>query len=286
MQDLFGNITEEAHEKKGREMKEGHCDPRNKLNDLTGAEWQFWTKTVISKIYPTNLQHKLRSQHGGQKPPDLCADLIKVFTKRGQLILDPLAGVGGSLLGAARVGRKAIGIEINSKWIDIYKEVCRLENIEEFPVLLGDANEKLKEIQKESVDFVITDVPYWIMDQLTKTRSSKAGRESKLSKFNDKDLQSKEEWLGEMRSIFNNTLPTLKNNGYMAVFIGDMYRGKEFHFLAADLAQTISKIEGYVLKSDIIWHDDSKMLHIYGYPFAYIPSLIHQHILIFRKENS
>ena len=34
------------------------------------------------------MQHRLRSQHGGQKPPDLCADLIKIFTKEGA---DPMA---------------------------------------------------------------------------------------------------------------------------------------------------------------------------------------------------
>ena len=285
MQNLFGeNIKEPKHISK-RTKKTATYDKRNKLNDLTGAEWQFWTKTVISKIYPSNLQHKLRSQHGGQKPPQLCADLIKVFSKKGQLILDPLAGVGGSLLGAALCERNAIGIELNEKWVQIYNQVCQLEGLQQFPVLVGDANERLKEIAPVSVDFVITDVPYWIMDQVTKTRSAAAARESKLSKFNDKNLQTKEEWLAEMKSIFEKTLPVLKDNAYMAVFIGDMYRGKEFHLLSGELAHTISSIPGFVLKSDIIWHDDSKMLHIYGYPFAYIPSLIHQHILIFRKEK-
>ena len=282
---MFNEEKRKSKVKKEKKQKERVYDLRNKLNDLTGAEWQFATKTVISKIYPSNLQHKLRSQHGGQKPPQLCADLIKIFTKEGQTILDPLAGVGGSLLGAALTNRNAIGIEINDKWIEIYKEVCKLEKLKTFPVMLGDANERLKEIEKESVDFIITDVPYWIMDQLTKTRSESAGRESKLSKFNDKDLQTKEEWLKEMKQIFVNAMPTLKKNGYMAVFIGDMYRGKEYHMLSAELAKTISEIEEFTLKSDIIWHDDSKMLHIYGYPFAYIPSLIHQHILIFRKEK-
>lgn len=214
----------------------------------------------------------------------LCADLIKIFTKKNHTILDPLAGVGGSLLGAALCGRKAIGIELNKKWKDIYSEVCRIEGLEEFPVIVGDANDKLKDIESESIDFIITDVPYWIMDQLTKTRSTAVNRKSKLSKFNEKELQTKEEWLSEMRTIFENAKHTLKKNGYLAVFIGDMYRGKEFHFLSAELARVISEIEDFTLKSDIIWHDDSKMLHIYGYPFAYIPSMIHQHILIFRKE--
>lgn len=101
MKDLFGedivNIACKAHEDVMRSHG-GSYDKRNKLNDLTGSEWQFWTKTVISKPYPSNMQHKLRSQHGGQKPPQLCADLIKVFTKKGQTVLDPLAGVGGGLI--------------------------------------------------------------------------------------------------------------------------------------------------------------------------------------------
>lgn len=284
MRDFFENQIKEKNKKSSKKQGSNY-DPRNKLNELTGAEWQYWTKTVISKIYPSNMQHKLRSQHGGQKPPQLCADLIKVFTKKGQLVLDPLAGVGGSLLGAALCDRKALGIEINKKWVDIYNQVCDLEKLPKFPVAIGDANDKLKDIQVDSVDFILTDVPYWIMDQLTKTRSNAASRESRLSKFNDQTLQTKEEWLQDMKSIFSKAVSVLKNNGYMAVFIGDMYRGKEYHFLAGELAKTISSIPGFTLKSDIIWNDESKMLHIYGYPFAYIPSLIHQHILIFRKES-
>lgn len=260
-------------------------DPRNKLNNLTGAEWQFSTKTVINKIYPSNMQHKLRSQHGGQKPPQLCADIIKTFTKEGQIVLDPLMGVGGTLLGAALCGRKGVGIELNAQWVDIYKEVCRLENLECFTTLIGNANDHLKSFEPNSIDFILTDVPYWIMDKVTKTRSAAAQRESRLSKFNDAELQTKEEWLAEMKEIFTNAYPALKERGYMAVFIGDMYRGQEYHLLSGELAKTISEINGFLLKSDIIWHDDSKMLHIYGYPFAYIPSVIHQHILIFRKER-
>ena len=287
MKDLFGNSAIKPSDKTQKKVSTGHggtYDKRNKLNDLTGAEWQYWTKTVVSKPYPSNMQHKLRSQHGGQKPPQLCSDLIKIFTKKGQTVLDPLAGVGGTLLGAALCDRRAIGIELNQKWADIYKQVCDLENLEHYPIIVGDANDKLKYIESNSIDFVLTDVPYWIMDQVTKTRSS-AARASNLSKFNEKDLQTKEEWLAEMKTIFSNVVPVLKKNGYMAVFIGDMYRGKEYHFLAAELARTISEISEFTLKSDIIWHDDSKMLHIYGYPFAYIPSVIHQHILIFRKDG-
>ena len=261
----------------------GKIHEKNKLNDLSGSGWQYWTKTVITKSYPSNLQHKLRSQHGGQKPPELCADLIKVFTKQGDLVLDPLTGVGGTLLGAAISQRKGLGIELNKQWIDIYEKVCELENIENFKVYEGDCNVHLDCIVDNSIDFILTDVPYWIMDKLKKTRS-KVARESKLSNFNEEELQTKEDWLKEMRQIFEKSAKKLKDNKYLAVFIGDLYRGKEYHFLSGELALELSKIESLNLKSDLIWLDNSKMLHIYGYPSAYVPSIIHQHILIFRKE--
>jgi len=68
---LFGEIEKSSTKSKRPVKKEPRIDPRNKLNNLNGAEWQYWTKTVLNKQYPSNLQHKLRSQHGGQKPPML-----------------------------------------------------------------------------------------------------------------------------------------------------------------------------------------------------------------------
>jgi len=256
----------------------------NSLNDLTGAEWKFSTKSVINKAFPINMQHKLRSQHGGQKPPELCADLIKIFTKKGQLVLDPLAGVGGTLLGASLCDREAIGIEINHRWLQIYKEVCKLEKLKEHKMIIGDAAEELLKIDKESIDFILTDVPYWNMDKVSQTRSDRT-KKSKLSKFNENGEQTKEQWVEEMSSIFQRCSEPLKERGYMAVFVGDMYRGKQYHILSAELANAISAINGFALKANLIWFDNSKMLHVYGYPYAFIPSMIHQNILIFRKEQ-
>ena len=146
---------------------------KNKLNDLTGSEWKFFTKSVINKPYPINMQHKLRSQHGGQKPPQLCEDIIKIFTKKGMIVLDPFMGVGGTLLGASLCERRAIGIDITQKWIDIYKKVSELENLEIQDTFCGDSFKVLNKIENESVDFILTDVPYWDMDSREHTRNKK-----------------------------------------------------------------------------------------------------------------
>ncbi|MFH2013628.1 MAG: DNA methyltransferase [Patescibacteria group bacterium] len=264
--------------------KRGFYDKRNVLNDLTGKEWKFMSKSVITRSYPPDLQHGLRKQHGGQKPPLLCSDLIKTFTKKGEKVLDPLMGVGGTLFGAALCGRNAVGIEINKKWIDIYKKVCELEDLKELKTFNDDCRNVLKKANKNSVDFILTDVPYWNMDKVEKTRS-KIAIKSNLSQFNENNMQTKQEWLDELVDIFNLCYRVLKNKKYLAIFIGDMYRGKEYHILSADLASAISKKTSFILKANLIWYDVSKNLHVYGQPYAYIPSMIHQNVLIFKKEE-
>jgi DNA modification methylase len=273
----------------------GFYSRKNRLNDLTGKEWVYWSKSVINKPYPPDRQHRLRSRHGGQKPPELCADLIRVFTKKGQLVLDPFAGVGGTLLGASLAGRRAVGIELNPDWIEIYHEVCRREAIPEQRLLDGDSREKLLALGEEGLvsDFILTDVPFWHMDRVERSRGKykRVGEEmrdaarSKLSSFNEKTYPDKEAWLDELEAVFRLALPLLKEKGYLAVFIGDMYNRGEYHFLSADLARLLTSL-GLTMKSNLIWYDVSKSLHIYGYLYDYIPSMIHQSILVFRRERA
>ena len=256
---------------------------KNKLNDLTGSEWKFATKSVINKQYPINMQHKLRSEHGGQKPPELCADLIKIFTKEGMNVLDPFMGVGGTLLGASIANREAFGIDLNQRWIDIYKEVVKLENIKEQKTECGDSLVVLDKLKNESFDFILTDVPYWNMDALEKTRNKKI-KQSKLNNFeNETEEQSKKEWLNLMKKILSKSVKKLKKGKYMAVFIGDMYRNSQYHCLSGELALKLSEIKGLTMKANIVWYDISKSLHVFGYPAAYVPSMIHQNILIFSR---
>jgi DNA modification methylase len=228
------------------------------------------------------MQHKLRSQHGGQKPPQLCADLIQIFTKKGQKVLDPFGGVGGTLLGASLIGRKATGIELESKWIEIYREVSELEKLEEQEFLLGDSKKVLETIEPNTYDFILTDVPYWNIDKLAKTRN-KSAKASKLSTFNEGEDQTKEQWLDEMEIVINSAHTCLKDNKYAAIFIGDMYRDSKYHMLSASLAEKLEKTGKWILKANLIWYDVSKMLHVYGYPAAFVPSMIHQNILILKK---
>jgi hypothetical protein len=52
-----------------------------------------------------------------------------------------------------------------------------------------------------------------------------------------------------------------------------------------DLAQR-AKLHGFVPKGEIIWYQAGTRLRPYGYPFAYIPNIAHQYIVIFQKPKT
>jgi hypothetical protein len=52
--------------------------------------------------------------------------------------------------------------------------------------------------------------------------------------------------------------------------------------LSSMLAKILLDI-GYSFEEEIIWYAPDKSLHVFGYPFSYIPSIVHQSILIFTK---
>jgi len=64
-------------------------------------DWERDTETV--KIHPT------------QKPIKLLEKLIKVFTDEGDVVIDPVAGSGSTLIAANNLKRKAYGFEIKKR---------------------------------------------------------------------------------------------------------------------------------------------------------------------------
>jgi site-specific DNA-methyltransferase (adenine-specific) len=78
-----------------------------------------WYKdTITPKAHPT------------QKPVPLLRRLIEIFTDRGDVVIDPCAGSGTTLLAAEQCGRKAYGFEIKKNF---YKEAQEkiLKNVQQ-----------------------------------------------------------------------------------------------------------------------------------------------------------
>jgi SAM-dependent methyltransferase len=58
-------------------------------------------------------------EHPGKMLPALAREAILRFTRPGELVLDPMCGIGTSLVEAIHLNRTAIGVELEPRWTSI-----------------------------------------------------------------------------------------------------------------------------------------------------------------------
>ena len=61
-------------------------------------------------------------RHPTEKPVELMRQLIESSTSFGEVVLDPFAGVGSTLVAAVLEGRRAIGVELDERYAHIAAE--------------------------------------------------------------------------------------------------------------------------------------------------------------------
>jgi DNA modification methylase len=276
--------------------------PKNTLNELSGEEWLYFTKSVLQTSYPSELRHDLRKAHGANKPPRLMRQLIEFFTKRDGLVLDPFAGVGGTLLGAATCDppRRAVGIEVNPKWVEVYRKIADeldeggLEGIAMQEMVEGDCVEVMKTMDDDRFDFIATDPPYNIQLEVTMSQAREGKYEEWSNRRTDYNMRSTDArdlanlptydaFLDAMGTVFVECARVLKPKGYMALIVRNAYQGGRYMFTHADLARRADAV-GLTPKGEIVWWQTGTRLRPYGYPHSYVPNIAHQYIVVMRRE--
>jgi DNA modification methylase len=292
--------------------------PANDLNELPGEEWLYFTKSVWTTAYPSELGHDRRKAHGANKPPRLMARLVEFFTRTGELVLDPFAGVGGTLLGAAisRGPRRAIGIELDPRWAQVYRDTVAALSAERegrgpsiadlgandpggergwdpsgTELREGDARVRLRELEDGSVDFVATDPPYNVQLPMTmaggKLAQAHANRRTDYAMVSDLEgdlanLPDYPAFLDAMEDVLGELHRVLRPGRYAVLIVRDAYQDGRYLFTASDLAARADRV-GLVPKGDIAWYQAGTRLRPYGYPRTFVPNIAHQHIVVLRK---
>lgn len=268
--------------------------PSNKLNDLDPKRWLKFQKSWFLHNPPPRKKGVL--VHPAKFPETLAQEFIEFFTKKGQTVLDPMAGTGSTLIAALRAGRHSYGVELNPKYAEIAKQM-----VEEERSLLGETVESLTSkvipgdaaqitsYQFPQFNYVLTSPPYWDMlhaKGAETQRKRRASGELDVQYSEDPNdlgnIHDYEEFLEKLVNIYKGLRPLLCDKAYLTIIVKNVKKGGKIYPLAWDLARELGKI--YVLKDERVWVQDNQRLAPFGLGSAWVSNTFHHFCLQFRNE--
>jgi DNA modification methylase len=273
-------------------------DPRNKLNDLTSKEWiqetvSVWVQKGLGANHP---DAQIERQHPAPFSFTDVSRLIRFFTKKNGIVLDPFVGVGSTLKACSLEGRHGIGFELNPRYAKLSQERLDKEINQLFAstldqkILVGDARILVNQLEENSVDFLVTSPPYWkiLHKEDHKARQERINHNLDTRYSDDeKDLGNIEEYdkfVKEVASILGACGRALKPKKYMAIIVSDFRDKSKFIMFHADLANALLDY-ALELKGLKVLFQRHKKIFPYGYPFSYVPNIHHQFILILQNNK-
>jgi len=187
---------------------------------------------------------------------------LNEFTKKGDKIIDPFAGLGTTLMVSEELGRIPFGIELDEKRAGYIKSQIKNKN----NLIIGNSL-KLKEYNLPIFDFCITSPPY----------TYKNDEDDAFSAYTKKG--SYNQYLGDAHNIFLQLKQVMRKNSYVVIEVSN-HKDKDVTMLAWDIAREISKVFHFEGEIIIGWEgDDDCDLGTYGYG-----GYDHSYCLIFKNK--
>jgi DNA modification methylase len=271
---------------------------KNQLNNLDPKQWLKFQKSWFIHNPPPRQKEVLR--HPAKFPETLVKEFIEFFTKKEQVVFDPMVGTGSTNIAALRAGRHCYGIELNHIYADIARNLIQEERdllgakadqlISQ--VISGDAKEIPQIVELHTIptiDYVITSPPYWNILQVkgAATQSKRrAAAELDVTYSNDPsdlgNIQDYDQFIEQLVLIYKSLKPFLKPRAYITIIVKNIKKGGKIYPLAWNLALRLSDF--YLLKDERIWCQENIRLAPYGLGNAWVSNIFHHYCLQLRNE--
>jgi DNA modification methylase len=265
----------------------------NAVNDLDLDAWKQYPEILTDSLWLIPERDSTgahAADYHGNFIPQIPHQMMLRYTKRGDHVLDPFMGMGTTMIEAQRLGRHAIGIELQQSIAERARARAAAEPNPHGSVLRivnGDSRQEttrakvakhLEEQGKKHVQMVVMHPPYHDIIHFSNL-------ENDLS--NAADLATFLSWFGEVTA---NCAKLLDRHRYLVLVIGDKYAEGEWIPLGSRTMDVILK-QGFTLKSwvvknmtgnrakrnlDNLWR--YRALRGGFYIFK------HEHVLVFKKD--
>jgi site-specific DNA-methyltransferase (adenine-specific) len=249
---------------------------------LTVEEWREYTKTVWQ------IANESHDEHPAVFPAEIPHRLIKLFTFWGDTVLDPFGGVGTTARAALLLGRNAVCVDQNERYVELTRDLTPANGREDaLQAICGDSR-NLSFLKDESVGLVVTSPPYW----------NKA--DYGLRKANLGNVTSYRGFFEEIRPVFEECRRVLQPGRKLCIVTAHVNQHTNHGLLTFPLATDFTVLLrdlGFVLVNEIVWNKDGTggkwgsygeqrpIFGSYPYPPNFHFKNVHEYILIFAKPS-
>jgi DNA methylase len=188
-----------------------------------------------------------------------CADslveyCVNEFTETGQVVFDPFAGYGTTLVIVEEMGRQGYGVEFSKE------KASYVQGLLEHPERLihGDSR-KLMEYDLPLIDLCLTSPPY----------TNQSDTENPFVDYRQKGFDYRS-YLQEMGNIFSQVVQKMKPSGHLVIEASNLKKSGQVTTLAWDIAREVSRLLRFEGETVICWDE-------YGYGYN------HSYCLVFSK---
>ncbi|MDD2745106.1 MAG: DNA methyltransferase [Candidatus Gracilibacteria bacterium] len=219
-----------------------------------------------------------KSGYRGNWSPDVVRNLINSYSKEGDTLVDPMIGGGTTAIECKLLNRNLISFDINPDSVRITNEMLdfTFDSKSEIQITNADARIAMKEIESDSIDFVLHHPPYADI-----IKYSDGNIPGDLSNIHDIDA-----FCDEMEVIAGECYRILKQGQFCSILIGDTRRKKMYQPMAFKVMERFLRV-GFELKEDIVkvqhnckatgfWKTSSEKNNFL--------LIMHEHLFIFQKS--
>jgi len=272
------------------------------FNGMTAKEWTLSSRSVWNDV--SSVRKNKHLLHGATYPEKLCDRVIKMYSKKGDNVLDPFLGTGTTIISAMKNDRFGYGIELTEKYYELAKnEIENSANLlteKNYCLFNGDCENMLDNIDDCSIQLTLTSPPYAdlihkVLDDRKNRHKHSAFVEQNNATTNvysdcEQDLGNmpmdkyKEKVTKIMRKLFSKTRP----GGYNVWVVKD-FRDVKNNIPYVDLHSAIAECgvkAGFVYHDLIIWdQNEQRSLVLLGYPSVFYVNQNHSYLVVLRRRK-
>ena len=281
-----------------------------RINDLNLQEWKQYDDILTDSLWLLGSRDKSGAHNNayhGNFIPQIPNQLMRRFTRKGDVVLDLFLGSGTTLIEAKRLGRHGIGVELLDSVAQSARKNIAHEGTSK-SLFDGDPNNNQACAPDTLTDIIVGDSTAKhtyskVVKSLAKTGLNKVHLiilhppYHDIIKFSDEpndlsNTQTVEDFTKKFGDIIANFSSLLEKDRHLAIVIGDKYTNSEWVPLGFHLMQeTLKRADKLILKSILVKNMANNRAKLNQENLWRYRALVggfyifkHEYILVFRKK--